>query len=172
MQLITHDITRDIYGAPLHYMLTTTAQDLWAGTGDPQTDPPYFTIKAAEAWWLTHAREVIRDLSDIRVADDYSAWLPDGTTPTMDYKTLCQRMIKTMPVDLALWDTYDRHVGIHDVHVIIGTPEWIQVVDQMDTDIYQYITDKLYPCSRQELADAYKDIYYRIKGDYPRYNIH
>ncbi|QHJ82720.1 MAG: hypothetical protein [Caudoviricetes sp.] len=172
MQLITKNIDRDIYGAPLRYMMDTTAHDLWAGTGDPKTDPPYFTVKAATVWWLAHAREVIRDLSDIRVADDYSAWLPDGTKPAMDYDDLCEYMRKTMPVDLALWDTYDRHVGIPDVHVVIGTPEWIQVVDQMDTDIYQYITDKLYPCSRQEFADAYVDIYYRIKGDHPHFEIH
>lgn len=172
MQLITHDITRDIYGAPLHYMLTTKAQDLWTGTGDPKTDPPYFNIKSAEAWWLTHAQEIIRDLSDIRVADDYSAWLPDNTKPTMDYSPLCHHMRLRLPVDLALWDTYDRHVGIHDVHVVIETSEWRQVVSQMDTDIYKYITDKLYPCSRQELADAYVDIYYRIKGDYPHFDIH
>lgn len=172
MQLITKDIAKDIYGAPLHTMLTTTAHNLWTGNGDPRNDPPYFTIKAAEDWWITHAREIIRDLSDIRMADDYSAWLPDGATLTMRYRTLCQHMRISIPVDLALWDTYDRHVSIHDVHVIIGNAKWIQVIHQMDTDICKYITDKLYPCSRQEFADAYKDIYYRIKGDYPRFNIH
>lgn len=172
MQLITKDITRDIYGEPLHDMLTGTAHDLWTGNGDPKTDPPFFSLKEAEVWWRAHAREVIRDLSDIRVADDYSAWLPDGATLTMRYRTLCQHMLKVMPVDLALWDTYDRHVGIPDVHVVIDTPEWIQVVSQMDTDIYQYITDTLYPCSRQEFADAYVDIYHRIMGDMPRFDIH
>lgn len=172
MRLITRDITRDTYGAPLHYMMNTTAQDLWTASTQPREAMPYFNVPKAEDWWLQQARKVADGAYGISITDDLSAWLPDDKPLKNKAQDLPKYLKITLSVSLALWATLTDRVVLDsnsaETIAIKGNTMWREIYGKMDKDIRDRITDTYWPCSRQEYYDHYAHMYQEITGLTPK----
>lgn len=172
MQLITRDISVDTYHAPLHYMMNTTAQDLWEANTQPREAMPYFDIPKAEDWWTRQARKVADGAYGISITDDLSAWLPDDKPPQKRGQELPDLLKSILPVELALWATLTDRVILQqdsaETIAIKGDTMWREIYARMDKDIRDRITDIYWPCSRQEYYDHYAHMYREITGLNPK----